>query len=114
MATLAQLPNIEQFVTQKVVFERMSYEAVSEEIKRYFGSTRGMSIRSVRRFCVKRGICRTSHLSDTELDVVVSNGVGKVSMHSLNMIENCLHASVHGVGLGCKQLLLQCRALYII
>ena len=51
-----------QFVILKVVNERMSYEAVSEQIKSHYGCIRGMSVRSVRRFCVEHGICRTSHM----------------------------------------------------
>lgn len=78
MATLATLPGIEDFMKQKVVVERQSYESVSDELRRTNPSMRGLSSRSIRRFCAERGIRATSRLNDAQLDKVVATSVAKV------------------------------------
>ncbi len=63
----------------KLVHERMSYRQVSEQLKAAYRDVKGLSIRSIRRFCKQNNIHRTSRLTQEQLDMVVSSGVGKVN-----------------------------------
>ena len=74
------IPGIEQLVRLKVVTERKSHRIVSQELKdAYPNLARGLSERSVRRFCSLNRIHVTSRLTDTNLDRVVSSSVSMVS-----------------------------------
>lgn len=77
------IPGIQQLVRQKVVVERKSFEVVSQELKQaYPNITRGLSSRSVRRFCNLNGIHTTSRLSDENLDRVVASSVSMVRSYT--------------------------------
>ena len=79
MALLNSIPGIEQLLQQKVIVERMSYHAISSELgELYPNIARGLSPRSVRRFCNQIGVRRTSRLQANELDRVVSTCVSEV------------------------------------
>ena len=79
MATLESIIGIVDTIKHKVVDERKSYSAVSEELKRSNPAvTRGLSARSVRRFCQVHDIHASSRLSDVQLDRVVRSSVAKV------------------------------------
>ena len=75
---LATLPGIEDVLKQKIIVERRSYESVSEQLRTANPSMRGLSSRSIRRFCVEHGIHATSRLTDSHLDRVVATSVAKV------------------------------------
>ncbi len=83
MATLERIDGIETFVRQRIETERRSYEYVSKELQEAHPTVRGLSARSVRRFCVEYGIHRTSRLPDHDLDRVVASSVAKVSVITL-------------------------------
>ena len=79
MALLNSIPGIDQILHQKVVVERKSYQVVSLELREaYPRISRGLSSRSVRRYCSENGIHGTSRLTDTELDRLVSSSVSMV------------------------------------
>ena len=78
MATLATLPGIINFLTKRIVEERKSYAAASDELKSLNPNIRGLSTRSVRRFCAENGIHATSRLSDGQLDSVVATSISQV------------------------------------
>ncbi len=79
MALLEQLPNIESTIRHYVVDDGLSYESVSDELKRQYGSIRGLSIRSIRRYCREHEIRQTSRLTQEQLDMVVASNVSKVN-----------------------------------
>lgn len=79
MAVLEKLPGIESIVRHYIVVEKRSYESVSEELKRQYGSIRGLSMRSIRRYCREHDIQQTSRLSQDQLDIVVASNVSKVN-----------------------------------
>ena len=78
MATLATLPGIHSLILKRVVEERKGHQQISEELKALYPGVRGLSARSVRRFCDEQHIHTTSRLSDEDLDRVVSSSVAKV------------------------------------
>lgn len=77
--SLRSIPGIESVLKKKVVDERKSYKTVSQELKNAYPSlTRGLSARSIRRYCSDHGIQGTSRLTDTQMDRVVAAQVAKV------------------------------------
>ena len=79
MAALESIVGIVGILKEKVIGERKSYARVSEELKgSYPLLARGLSARSVRRFCSVHAIHVSSRLSDADLDRVVSCSVAKV------------------------------------
>ena len=84
MATLVTIPGAHALV-RKLVVEDRSNRDVSDELRRWYPTMRGLSARSVRRFCEIYGIHSTSRVSDLELDTYVRNCVARVSdkLHDL-------------------------------
>ena len=78
MATLVTLYDLDGFVKKGLLFERKTYEQISEELKGMYPGTRGFSVRSIKRFCLKKGYRKYSCPSDMELDIVVANSVLEV------------------------------------
>lgn len=72
-----------------------SYQRISRHLKELYPNRRGLSARSVRRFCSDHGIARRNSLTDYELDQIVSSRVsavghsyGRKSMYGLLRSEN--------------------------
>lgn len=79
MAVLKCINGIESLLRMKVENERKSYDTISFELKNeYPDLTRGLSARSIRRFCNDLNIHPTSRLPASQLDRVVSSSVAKV------------------------------------
>ena len=57
-----------------------SYESVSNELKSLNPNTKGLSVRSVRRYCEENDIHGTSRLTDTQLDCIVGESVSQVQL----------------------------------
>ena len=73
------IPGIEAILRQKVVEERKSYKEISVELRReYTHLIRGLSARSIRRYCHEKDIHPSSRLTESQLDRVVSSSVAKV------------------------------------
>ncbi|XP_068747843.1 uncharacterized protein [Montipora capricornis] len=68
----------EEYVRHLVQNEGMTLSQISEKLKRCHPNQRGLSERSVRRYCKEHGITRRSNISNEELDDVVRNSVSKV------------------------------------
>ena len=54
-------------------------KTIVEELRALFPGVRGISVRSVKRFCSNHGLHRTMRLNDRALDVIVAFGIGTVS-----------------------------------
>ncbi|RUA04659.1 MAG: hypothetical protein DSY43_05935 [Gammaproteobacteria bacterium] len=67
-----------EYMKDLVLKKKWTHKRISEELRRKYPSSRGLSEMSVRRFCSKHSIHRTSRMTDGELDVVVHNAVSKV------------------------------------
>jgi hypothetical protein len=79
MRIRSTIPGIEGFIKQKVVIERNSYEYVSDELRRLYPTVRGLSARSVRRFCKEHDFQYTAHLTEHKLDLVGTSFISKVN-----------------------------------
>ena len=58
--------------------EQKSHNQISVKLNGLYPGVRGLSIRSVRRFCEKHDIHATSLLTNEDLDRVVSSSIAKV------------------------------------
>ncbi len=56
-----------------------THKRIVEELRRTFPGVRGISVRSLKRFCAVYNVYATSRISDQALDVLVAYGVGSVS-----------------------------------
>lgn len=76
----SDIPGAWSLIRRLVVDERKTHKYVSRELKRIYPSvSRGLSERSVRRFCSEKGIHSTSRLDDGTLDAAVRRCVSRVS-----------------------------------
>ena len=80
MAALERIDGVKDWLAQKIITERRSYAHVSKELQELCPHLRGLSSRSIRRFCSNNGIHATSRLTDSQLDRVVASNTSKVSM----------------------------------
>jgi len=55
-----------------------THKSLAEELRLLFPGVRGISARSVKRFCAEHNLHATSRLSDNAVDVIVAYGIGKV------------------------------------
>lgn len=78
--TIAEIPGIYSYIRRMVVDERKTHMEVSESIKRLYPRIpRGLSKRSVMRFCAANSIHASSRISDQALDILVRSNVTRVS-----------------------------------
>ena len=75
---MAALEEFEDFVRDKVVVERCTHRQVSDELQQSFPGEKGFSVRSIERFCSKKGISKTSDIDDQDLDEVISSAILQV------------------------------------
>ena len=75
----------------KMVLCRMTHKQVSEELQRHFPFSKGLSERSVRRFCKEHDMHK---LRGPDLDVIVSDSVEEVSVLHIALLQFPLF-SVH-------------------
>ena len=68
-----------KYVEHLVFTEQKSHRQISEILKSKYPNRKGLSERSVRRFCKDRGISKRANLSDESLDDMVKESVRKVS-----------------------------------
>ena len=76
MATLSELG-----VLPLVALRRKngsSYKEISEELRALFPGVRGLSVKSLKRFCNSHHLHATSRISDNALDILVACGIGMV------------------------------------
>ena len=72
---------VEEFVREQVEKNKWMYGRVSSFLKETTGVTKGVSERSVRRFCALKGIKRSSRINDQELDKTVVQAVSLVGQN---------------------------------
>ena len=77
MSTLDRL-GVLPYVKRKVE-SGATHEAIVKELHRMYPGVRGISIRSLKRFCSSRDLHSTSRISDQDLDVLIAFAIGSVS-----------------------------------
>ncbi len=78
MATLEKIDGVAAFIRKNIESEHKSHKDVSDELQRQYPGLKGLSSRSIRRFCCKHGIHATSRLSSDALSRVVRSAVSQV------------------------------------
>ncbi len=68
------MDGLDSFI-RECVASRWTYDSIANELQRRLPLTRGLSSRSVRRYCNDHGIYRHSHLTSTDVDTVVERAV---------------------------------------
>lgn len=72
-----------EYVKDLVVTQRKTHSEVSLLLKEAYPDRRGLSLRSVRRFCLKNGIHAQNRLSNDELEQCTKEVVARVGIHEL-------------------------------
>ena len=78
MSAIERLIGAEAMVRQMDSVEGRTHQEVSEELQIQYPDVKGLSSRSVRRFCTNSDIHRTSRLEAQQLSRVVASGVSRV------------------------------------
>ena len=79
MATISEIPGIYAYIRRMVIDEQRMHQDVSRELRRSHPTIRrGLSARSVARFCERHNIHSTSRITDQDLDNVVQRSVRMV------------------------------------
>ena len=84
---MAGLEHLESLIREKVEKERWTHDRLSDFLQRAYPGVRGLSVRSLQRFCSEKGIHKTARISEQELDRVVADAVAKVN-HALAKMQN--------------------------
>lgn len=66
-------------VRDKVERDRWTHEKVSKFLREKNPGLRGLSERSVLRFCARKGICKTSRIGEEQLDECVARATAMAS-----------------------------------
>ena len=71
----------ESFIRRRIEIEHATYKQLSEELQMMMPGVRGCSVCSLERFCSEKGICKTTRLSDKQVERVVAGAIAKVCLH---------------------------------
>lgn len=96
-------------IISRIIDRGESLQSVSMYLQETYPAATGLSARSVRRFCRRRGIRYRSNLNDIELDVIIRESVirhghayGRRTMHGL-LASRGIHVSQKRVGQSLRQ-----------
>ena len=78
MCTIDKFDDMESFIRYKIEVENCSQKELSALLQQSFPGMKGLSVRSLQRFCSSQDIHRTSRLEEDELDQVVEESVNQV------------------------------------
>ena len=77
MATIAEL-GLTPFIRHKIMEEGLTYDQLSNVLKKLYPNCKGFSVRSLQRFCELEEIHRTPRINDIVLDEMVKESVAQV------------------------------------
>lgn len=72
------LEGLEDYIRCKIEMEQWTHEALSRHLLESYPGQRGLSLRSLERFCSAKGIRKQQKVTGEELDAAVSDAVSKV------------------------------------
>jgi hypothetical protein len=75
MAALEELVSLERII---LLLQSHTFEEVSQILQHDFPDIRGLSVKSLKRFCQRHGIKKRGLVSDNELDEIVASSVRQV------------------------------------
>ena len=79
MSALQAIPDIVSLLNTWIVLEKRSFSSISDQLKQHYPNVRGLSARSIKRFCSSIGVRVRSQLTDDQVDRIVTCAVRKVS-----------------------------------
>lgn len=79
MAVSLSLDVLEDVIREKIEEKRWTHSQLSEFLLSNYPLARGVSVRSIRRFCTLRNIHKTSRPSTNDLNQAVLNAISEVS-----------------------------------
>ncbi len=79
MCSLEDIPDVGSVISCWVQQEGKTFQEISNLLKQMYPRKRGLSVRTVKRFCSLHGIHKRLGLSDDQVDRVVKNAINKVS-----------------------------------
>ena len=74
----AVLNHLEDFIRDKVVVEKWTHKKLSSYLQQIYPGKKGLSIRSLQRFCSDRDIHKTARIQCDDLDAAVEDAIEKV------------------------------------
>ena len=69
---------LKAFIHYKIIEEGITFEDLSVLLKQLYPNYKGLSVRSLQRFCKQEDIHKTSRIEDAMLDDVVKESVEQV------------------------------------
>ena len=94
MSALEDL-NLLSFIAERIR-NGTTHRAIVQELRVAFPGMRGISVRSLKRFCAAHNLRATCRCSDRVLDVLVSYGIGIVSQVTIILYAIFLYGfSIH-------------------
>ena len=80
MAALADILSVEAV---RELVQNHTLKKVSNILQTEFPNQRGLSVKSIKRFCQAQGIAKRNIVTDVELDQIVESSVRQVSLITL-------------------------------
>ena len=74
---MALLEQLRSYIRRRIE-DGHSHKEIAKNLRQAFPTAKGLSARTVRRFCTKNNFHKTSRISNHALDVLVAYGIGKV------------------------------------
>ena len=75
---MADLEDLEDYVREKIEKEGMTHSQLSLHLHELYLEVRGLSVRSLERFCACKSIRKTSRPSTQQLDEAVCGAIAQV------------------------------------
>ena len=75
---MAALEGLEDYVREKIEKEGMTHYQLSLRLRELYPGVRGLSVRSLERFCACKSIRKTSRPSTQQLDEAVCGAIAQV------------------------------------
>jgi len=80
LSILDEVVGLKSFIQVKLVEERLTYQELSKVLQEMFPGQKGLSTRTLQRYCSCEGIQKTSKLSDNDLDRAIKEAISEVCM----------------------------------
>ena len=81
-------------LVKKRIKSGFTHKTIVEELRAAYPGVRGISLRSLKRFCAAHDLHATSRCSDPALDVLIAYGIGLVSCRAKGICCKTLNESL--------------------
>lgn len=76
---MSRLQNLESYIRKRITEDGITHSELSEELQHTYADERGLSTRSLERFCSTKGIRKTSRLPQESVERAVEEAILRVS-----------------------------------